>query len=74
MRKTGAWEETTSFALTTTTETASQVADRLYLQTHFDASCDKMLVINIETGVGVSYGPVKYPATLGSKLVRHIQK
>ena len=74
IRKTGAWEETTSFALTTTTETLGVFADRLYFQSHFSAIYDMMLVIDIERGVAVSRGKIEYPATLRGKLNKLIQK
>lgn len=74
VRKTRAWEETTSFALTTSTETIEQIADRLYLSSHFSAAFDTMLIIDIERGVAVSRGVIEYPATLGGKLNRLIQK
>lgn len=74
VRKTGAWEETTSFALTTSAEGIEQFADRLYLHSRFSAAFDTMLVIDIERGVAVSRGPVDYPATLRSMLNGLIQK
>lgn len=74
IRKTGAWEETTSFALTTSTETAEQLCDRLYLYSTFNAATDLLIVIDIERGVAVTRGNLDYPATLGSKLNRLTQK
>lgn len=74
LRKTGIWEETTSFGLTTTSETAEQLCDRLYFKSHFDPSRDLMIVINVETGVGVTKGEVQYPHTLAGKLNKLIQK
>lgn len=74
IRKTGAWEETTSFALTTSAETAEQLCDRLYLYSKFNAATDLMIVIDIERGTAVTRGKVDYPATLSSKLNRLTQK
>lgn len=74
LRKTGTWEETTSFALTTSTEGLEQFADRLYLESLFNANYDTMLVINIETGWAVSRGKIDYPSILAGKLVKLIQK
>lgn len=74
VRKTGSWEETTSFALITSTETIETLVDRLYFQSHFNATYDLMIVIDIERGVAVTKGKVEYPATLGGKLNKLAQK
>lgn len=74
VRKTGAWEETTSFALVTSGETLDQFSDRLYYQSHFCAVTDTMLVIDIETGRAISRGKIDYPATLRGKLNGLTQK
>lgn len=74
VRKTGAWEETTSFALTTSIETTEQLCDRLYLFSKFSTAHDTMVVINIETGFAVSRGKIEYPATLRSKVNGLLQK
>lgn len=68
------WDETTSLALVNSTETADSLADKLYFESHFDASRDLMVVIDIETGSGVTRGPVKYPATLEARLRRLTRK
>lgn len=74
VRKTGSWEETTSFALVTTSETLDAFSTRLYVESYFNAVNDLMIVIDIERGVAISRGPVEYPATLGSKLNKLVQK
>jgi len=74
VRKTGAWEETSSFALTTSSEAIGDFSDRLYFKSHFDATCDLMIVIDIDSGVAVTRGKVEYPATLSGKLNKLIQK
>lgn len=74
VRKTGAWTETTSFALTTTNETIDALADRLYFQSKFDATADLMIVIDIERGYAITKGKVEYPTTLSGKLNRLVQK
>jgi len=74
VRKTGAWEETTSFALTESSETTEQLCDRLYYQSQFSAAYDTMVVVNIQNGFGVSRGRIQYPATLRAKLNGLLQK
>lgn len=74
VRKTGAWEETTSFALTTSTETLEDFVNRLYLRSQFSATADLMIVIDIERGTAVTKGKVEYPATLAGKLNKLTQK
>ncbi len=68
IRISGAWEETTSFALISSDETIEELAGRLYINSHFNAAYDLMLIIDIERGVAISRGPLVYPATLKSKL------
>ncbi|HEY9553832.1 hypothetical protein [Allosphingosinicella sp.] len=68
------WEETTSFALVSTPETASQLADRLYFKSKIDTSRDTFMVINLSTGDAVIRGPVLYPHTLKGMLPKLVQK
>lgn len=74
IRKSTAWEETTSFALITSAETIEALVSRLYLKTHFDQEFDLMIVIDIEKGIAATKGKVAYPATLRSMLNGLIQK
>ncbi|MEL7689175.1 hypothetical protein [Citromicrobium bathyomarinum] len=74
VRKTGVWEETTSFALTTSAETTEQLCDRLYFQSKFTAAYDTVVVVNIDTGFAVSRGVIKSPATLRAKVNGLLQK
>ena len=75
IRATGStWEETTSFALLNSAETLEQLVDRLYLNSSFSASDDLLIAIDIERGVAVTKGVVKYPTTLGLLLNRLAQK
>ena len=74
VRKTGAWEETTSFALIVSDETLENLVNRFYIYSKFDATSDLMIVIDIESGVAVTKGKVEYPATLAGKLNKLAQK
>jgi hypothetical protein len=74
VRKTGAWEETTSFALIVSDETLDNLVNRFYIHSLFNATADLMIVIDIESGVAVTKGTIEYPHTLGSKLNKLVQK
>tara|TARA_R110002124_G_scaffold256165_1_gene421836 strand:+ start:786 stop:1103 length:318 start_codon:yes stop_codon:yes gene_type:complete len=74
VRKTGAWEETTSFALIVSDETLESLVTRLYIHSKFNATADLMIVIDIERAVAVTKGTVEYPHTLGLKLNKLAQK
>ena len=74
VRKTGAWDETTSFALVTSDERIEVFADRLYFKSYFDAVHDMMIVIDIERAAAITRGKIEYPATLSGKLNKLVQK
>src|SRR3546814_14113553 len=66
VRKTGAWTETTSFALTTTNATIDLLAARLYFQSKFDATADLMVVFDNGRGVAYTPGNAEYQKPLSS--------
>jgi len=68
------WEETTSFAVVSTAETLTALADRLYYKSLIISEKDILLVLDPNTGDAVIRGPVQYPNTLKSMLPKLAQK
>lgn len=75
IRATGnTWEETTSFALFSSSETIGTLIDRLYFESSFSEAHDLMIVIDIHSGVAMTRGVVSYPSTLRSLVGTLAQK
>lgn len=68
------WEETTSFALVETAESASELETRLYVKSMFNHTKDLMIVIDVTGRSGVSRGKLEYPLTLGAIMPNVTQK
>lgn len=66
------WDETTSFCLVQTAETIDQLERRLYLSL-FDASKDKLLVIDVSYDAAICRGAISDKVKLGN-LLPGIQK
>lgn len=58
------WEETTSFFLLSSNLGTDALATDLYLNSLFDASRDKLLVVNLSNNSQASKGMFDYPNTL----------
>lgn len=68
------WPETTSFVLIESTETLSEIADRLYYRTQVSAATDILLVFDPAASTAIARGPIKYPALLRGKFRYFTQK
>ena len=63
------WDETTSFYLFESNETAGNIASGVYLLTEFRTDKELLLVINTSSRTDHSFkGAVKYPTTLNNLL------
>jgi hypothetical protein len=64
----GTWEETTSFYALRAAGTASSVCTDLYVNSEFDATKDKMVVIDLDKREKATKGEISYPNSLEAAL------
>lgn len=62
----GSWDETTSFFLIKSDKSAVDLASSIYFGSSFDASKDKLLVVDVTRNAHATRGQIDYPATLAS--------
>jgi hypothetical protein len=68
------WEDTTSFVLVDSAETLSGFESRIYINSSFDASKDKLLVMDVTGNSAIFRGKTTYPHTLSTLLPKVVQK
>lgn len=64
------WEETSSFFLLRSSKSADSLASSIYVGSGFDATKDKLLVVDVSKNAHATRGKVDYPATLSSFFAR----
>ena len=59
------WEEMTSVIVLESSKTAEALALDIYITSDFNATTDKLLVVNSSNNTHATRGEIDYPATLG---------
>ena len=65
------WEETTSLILLKSSKSAEVLAMSIYVNSKFDVTKDKLLVVDATTGTYATRGQIDYPATLAGMFAKN---
>ena len=65
------WEETTSLIILRSSMSAEMLATSIYINSKFDVTKDKLLVVDATTGAYATRGQIDYPATLAGMFAKN---